>query len=136
MPIYAWCPNCGTEYSIKHTRCPKCGTPRPRVGRFRIFIQLEKKTVKKLISNISLADVKKLETIIKQRIIEGIYTEKPVGIEFNTFVKQYYLPSEKNNKKPESLRREIELYRKYISPFLADKKIKRYNTKRHRKNKG
>jgi len=121
MAVYVRCPNCKNEYNIKHQKCPKCGTPKPRKGNFRIRIVHKGKTIRKLITGITQALAKEIDAKIKQEIIEGMYFEKKqTDMTLNEFFETKYLPVVQGEKK--SWYKDLQHYRDHISPFVGEKK--------------
>ena len=120
MAIYVRCPKCKSEYTIKHKSCPRCGTPRPVRGSFRILVSHNYRSVKKLISGINLTQAKELETKLKQLVINNEYGINESKIPFSVFFEEKYLPYSREKK---SYKREESLYRLWIKPVLKDKPL-------------
>ena len=121
MPVFIVCPACGSEYSVKHKSCPKCGAVRPTgPATYRIHVTHNYKTVKKHFSGITLTHARKIEIRIKQTVIENEYFFESRKIPFSLYFEKKYLPYAKEKK---SYDRETVLYKYWIKPVIGAKNI-------------
>ena len=122
MAISYICPKCNSTFSIKHKKCPKCGTPVPKRGKtYYVRVMVYGRRVCKAVPN-SLELARQIESKIKTELIEGLYFNRRKQLVFSTFMEEKYFPWAKENK-PASYERELSIYKLWIKPVIGKKHL-------------